>query len=368
MTKVLVVAHALKNGGGISEWIKKYYNNMIVEYPDLEVDIVVESGIIDFEMNSKIRIIPIPNIKKNFVSYLKSWIKIKKNIDNYNFIHFHTDNLVKFFPYLILGKKENIIIHSHNSTNDIVVNNKMKFLSHKIGKKIIKKNNYIFFACSNFAAKWLFDSSEYIQVNNGIDIKKFKYSAIDREEYKQQLNVEKYDKIYGHIGRFMYQKNHEKLIDIYNEILKLNSNSLLIMIGTGEKQEIIKDKIKKMGIQNNVLFLNYREDVNRIINIFDFFIFPSRYEGLPISLIETQANGIKTFYSNKITNNVELTENIYSFDINDSNEFIASKIINETKLEEDTRKNAYRKVIQSGYSDKDVLRSLYNFYTMEGGF
>ncbi|MGM0258453.1 glycosyltransferase [Enterococcus sp. AZ102] len=363
MKKILVVTNSLKNGVGISEWIKKYYSKMVDQYPAIKIEILVESGYVDFELNEKITVKQMTNIRKNPVKYLKEWYSVKQHVNDYEYIHFHVDNLVKFLPYKILGKQDNIIIHSHNATNDKVTSNPIKKINHNIGKKIIKNNKYEFFACSNLAAKWLFDDNKYIQINNGIDTELFKYDPEKKMHYREEFKIKNEEIIFGHVGRFTFQKNHNKLIDIFYEIKNMNNNAKLLLVGVGELESEIKSKVESYNLSNSVHFLGYRDDVKDIMNVFDIFIFPSYYEGLPISLVETQTNGLITFYSNQITKEVELTESIFSFDINEESEKISEQILDiSQKIKNKNREADYITVKNKGYDEATVLEQLYHYY------
>lgn len=363
--RILVVVRSLNHGGGISEWVSKYYNDLANRYEDFNCDILVESGQVDMnidKLNSKIKFIKLPNIKKNPIKYHLKWLKIARKIQKYNYVHFHIDNLVKFYPFLLLKKSNNIIIHSHNSTNNQVNSSNLKRKMHKFGKKIIKKYNFTRFACSDLAAKWLFDDLDYVQINNGINLYEFKFNENLRSNYLKELNLNKNDAIYGHIGRMVYQKNHDKLVEIFNYILKYQPTSKLLLIGQGELELKVKQKILNLGIEKSVIFLGYRSDVKDIINIFDYCIFPSRFEGLPIALVEAQANGIPIFYSDRITKEVELLDESLSFSIDEKSESIAMKIIEQTRKSNIKREESVTILKNKGYEQSDVVEKLYDFY------
>ena len=106
--------------------------------------------------------------------------------------------------------------------------------------------------------------------------------------------------VIGHVGRFQYQKNHEFLIDIFNAYLKLDDQAILMLIGQGEGEENIKKKVSDLGIEENVRFMGVRSDVNQLFQAIDTFVLPSRFEGLPLVLIEAQTAGLKCYASKDV--------------------------------------------------------------------
>lgn len=358
---ILVVVRNLNKGGGLSEWVINTYNQLSKE-KNMKISILVEevSNLDDFNISNDIEIIQGISIKHSF-KYIKYWRTIKKKFLNmeYDYVHFHVDNFVRFFNVLLLRKLPNVIIHSHSSYNEQVQNNIIKKALHNIGKIIVKRGRYYYFACSELAAQWLFDDLNYIQINNGIDLKQFLFNEIYREKYQTELDL-KGKTVYGHIGRYSFQKNHERVIHIFSEICDIDSNSVLILIGQGELVGQVKELVVQLGLENNVLFLGLRTDIDKIINAFDKIIFPSRFEGFPLVLVEAQANGIPVYFSDTITNNAKLLEESKIFSLDDSNQSIAKKIISGEILENRKEGN----IILKGkkYDRLDTVKNLQEFY------
>lgn len=364
--KILVVARTLKQGEGISEWISNYYGEL-VKKPNVHIDLLIEEQQSDFNFSAipeGVNLIKIHEMKTNLIRYIYDWFSLSKIVESkYDFVHIHLDNYVRFFYLIFLRNKKNIILHSHNSYNEEVSKNKIKTLFHKIGKFIVKHGNYIHFSCSDLAAKWLFGNADYVQINNGIDLSHFKFNEEIREEYQKKFQI-KGKTVYGHVGRFMYQKNHEKLIEVFNKIHESNLNSVLILIGDGPNRPKIESMVADFGIQDSVYFLGYRSDVDKILNAMDFIIFPSRFEGLPMALVEAQANGIPVMYSDGITNEIRLLESSMPFSIEDSATNIARKAVNIKSLK--NRESAVNVLKRKGYDRRDVIQKLYIFYSKGG--
>lgn len=362
---ILVVVRTLKKGGGISQWVLDYYNSLS-QNRNISIDLVAEDGIEidnDFNLDPAIKIISIADFKTNFLKYFIDWKKISHNSENeYAYIHIHTDNLVRFFYLLLLKKNSNVIIHSHNSFNDFVNRSFIKRHMNNLGKKIVKKNNFIRFACSDLAAEWLFDDQNYVQVNNGINLEKYIFDMTIRKKKLKELKIDG-KIVYGHIGRFSYQKNHEQLIRIFEAVHDKNQDSILLLIGSGELESRIKQQVFDANLSDSVIFMGLRNDVNELLNVIDYLIFPSHYEGFPISLVEAQSNGIPVFFSDTITKNSKLLPQSFLFNLNDSVEEIADDILNKSLPI--NRIEANQVVKEKGYDKKVVEEWLYQYYKGE---
>lgn len=166
-----------------------------------------------------------------------------------------------------------------------------------------------FWACSYeagyaLAGKRTFERKGKI-LNNAIRLSDFKFSQKDHDYYREMIDVSD-NFVIGHVGHFSRQKNHVFLIEVFHKVLKDLPDARLILIGEGMEKANIEKQCKELGIDHAVHFLGIRNDVNRILNAFDVFCFPSRYEGLPVSLVEAQAIGIPCVYADTITSEVNI--------------------------------------------------------------
>ena len=142
-----------------------------------------------------------------------------------------------------------------------------------------------FFACTKHAGEWLFgkkiiERKELNVINNAIDLKKFEFNEKTREDLRKELGIKEDTLIIGHVGRFMKQKNHEFLIEVFKELIKKNDNSILMLIGQGPLLNDMKQKVRDLKIEDKVKFIGQVTDVEKYYNIMDVFLFPSIYEGL----------------------------------------------------------------------------------------
>ena len=155
----------------------------------------------------------------------------------------------------------------------------------------------------------MFGKHKFQIMNNAIDAKKFIYNEEVRKQKRVELGVE--DKfVIGHVGRFNLQKNHEFLVKRFADFAKTNEDAILVLIGNGELQEKIKEMAKEYGIETKVKFLGLREDIPQLLQAMDLFLFPSLFEGLPVTLVEAQAAGLPCVISDMITDEIMITDQI----------------------------------------------------------
>lgn len=145
-------------------------------------------------------------------------------------------------------------------------------------------------------------------LRNGIDLKKYKTG--DRNEYRRKFGFDENNFVIGHVGRFHEVKNHELLIKAFSEISRSNNAARLVLVGAGELMEKIEDLCITLGCFENVLFLGERDDVPALLQMMDLFVFPSQYEGFPVSLLEAQAADLPCLVSDRITEEVLVSNRI----------------------------------------------------------
>ena len=294
---------------------------------------------------------------------IKNMIQLKKifkdNKDIYQTIHRHTDSSIVFTDLLVaklMGIK-NRYVHSHNTK---VSKGKIIHLFFRPVLNLLATRR---FACSQDAGKWLFGSKkDFTVIPNGIEIDKYKFNPKVRKEVRKELNIDDDEILIGHVGRFQNVKNHNFLIDIFYELQK-DIKSKLVLVGDGELQRTIKEKVKELKIENKVLFLGLRNDVNRILQGIDLFVFPSYYEGLPLTLIEAQASGLNILASDTITKQCNITGSIEFLSLNKGKLIWKQKILN--MLENNKRKLDITSLYENGFDSKETAKKLQLLYLTE---
>lgn len=309
MIKVLYVNGGIMRRGGIESFMMNYFRRINSE--EIHIDFIVhgnEPGDYDREiMEAGSIIYRLPKKSKHPITYQKRFLEILNN-NHYDIIHTQMDAMNGVA--LRLAKKSKIptrISHSHNTS--CLSNNRIKIFINNCSKSMIPKYATHFFACSDAAGRWLYGKDEeFTIINNAIDLGKFLYREDVRAEVRKGLNID--DKfVIGHVGRFDYQKNHEFIVSIVEELVKHKKNVIVLLIGDGDMEDQIRDLIKEKNLQDYFVFLGSRADVERFYNAMDVFILPSRFEGLPIVGIEAQANGLPCLFSLNITPEICMTKN-----------------------------------------------------------
>lgn len=243
---------------------------------------------------------------------LFNYLKSKK--DKYVAFHIHTQHAMDGFKEALAAKLAGIpivIVHSHSTSTLFHIN------AHKIFRRLLNRLPITKLACSELAGKWLYgDKGKFEVIRNGVDIEKYKYDARIRSTVRKENGWEN-KVVVGHVGSFTYPKNHEFIVDVFCSFLKIEPNAQLVLAGKGELIESVKEKCRMLGIYDHVAFLGTRSDVDRLDQAFDIMLFPSRYEGLPVVLVEAQCTGLPCLISDTITTEVDLTNLVKRLSITD---------------------------------------------------
>ena len=219
-------------------------------------------------------------------------------------------------------------------------------------------------ACSEYAGKWLFGEREIKKDNvkiwrNAINIDRFLYSEKVRIKTREELGVEN-KFVIGHVGRFIHQKNHMFILEVFNEVYKHNKNSVLILVGTGTLFEQVKKRVHELKLDDVVIFAGNREDVENIYQAMDVFIFPSFYEGLGMVVVEAQVSGLPVIVADTVPEDAKICENFKYMSLSDSVINWANRIMKYQGGYE--RKNMKQFAIKAGYDIKTTGPELTEWY------
>ena len=160
-----------------------------------------------------------------------------------------------------------------------------------------------------------FGVNNTVVIHNGIDFQSFLSVDESKESIRKSIDVPMDKFVIGHVGRFSEPKNHLYLVDIFAEILKMKPNAHLLMVGAGGLQSMIEAKLKAFGLKGEYTILSHRTDIPRLLRAMDVFVFPSIYEGLPVSIVEAQVAGLRVIASDVITSECFFSENIVPLSI-----------------------------------------------------
>ena len=299
---------------------------------------------------------------KQIVCFIKLFKLIKKQ--KYSTVHIHADVanklLVSGLACKIAGVNK-ILLHSHAS--DVDGNKRLlKKIYHKCCCRFLKYIATDFLSCSDLAASWMFPnikSSKIKIIKNGVNLEKFRFNQETRLAYRQLLNCDS-NFIIGHVGRFAYQKNHSYIIHIFNSVKKEIPSAKLLLIGEGVMENEIKQKVRDLGLSDDVIFYGTTPHIPEMMAAMDIFILPSHFEGLPIVGVEAQASGLPVIFSDKISRDSKVTENVDFLPINP--ESISSWVEKIKDFSKKERVDTYSTMLSKGFSIKQTADDLFELY------
>lgn len=300
------VLHVLNNlgSGGAESFVMNVYRN--IDKEKVQFDFLVRSEqngpLLDEAetLGAKVSICP-PFPRKAAQNYRALDGFLKEHGREYEAIHLHANSLIYVKP-LQLARRYGIpkrIMHSHNTKSA-----KRGFEPvHRANVRRIDKWVTHRLACSRSAGSWMFPNREYAVVPNGIDMASFAYSTQDRTAVRDELGIgNKF--VVGHVGRFVPQKNHLFVVDVFEEFHRANPYSTLLLVGEGPDKERVWNHVLRKGLFDDVVFTGAVPDVWRYLSAMDALLFPSLYEGFPVALVEAQANGLPILLSTAISEEV----------------------------------------------------------------
>lgn len=325
MSKVLIINTSGLGMGGITTHMLNYLRRLKEMQYEAFFSIVVtgvrDKNVLEQFENLGCELVYLPDRKKKLWKYCFALRRLLRNND-FDVLHVHGNSSTMGIE-LSLGKQFGIpvrIAHCHNSKCE------HPYL-HKLLLPIFKKSYTQAVACSSLAGDWIFGKGKYIVLANAIDLDKFQFNAEVRKEYRKALKVADDTLLLGHVGNFNEQKNHDFLIDIFDEVQK-KKKAELILIGTGPLLADAKKKVNNFGMQDKVHFLGIRDDVGCWMQAMDCFVFPSKWEGFGMVLIEGQTSNLPMVVSTEVPIITKVTDNIRYISLSDGTGKWANLIIN----------------------------------------
>ncbi|MEY8735981.1 glycosyltransferase [Lactobacillus sp. AN1001] len=309
------------------------------------------------ELGGKIRHIKLNRINNKFKhidNVFLLYFYLRKYRNEYDVFQIHTQHAMDAFFSSVAAKLAGIhkvVVHSHNTYTlyNVPLHRMFKFFL-----------NYLpidRFACSRAAGKWMFGKSKFQIINNGIELSKFKFDTCARDVVREKMGWRE-NFVIGHVGRFNGQKNHQFLVETFEKLNESVPNLKLVLIGKGEEEEKIKNEVNEFNLEN-VEFLGTREDIADLYQGMDLFLFPSLFEGLPVVLVEAQANTLPCVISDRITSEICINSNIYRLPIDSAkrwSEFIVDNLLDGRA--DDISNN----LEDAGYSIQRVSSKLERYY------
>lgn len=305
----------------------------------------------------------------NYFSYKKA-VKafFEVHHDDYKAVQGHITSTASV--YLPLAKKAGIPVTIAHARSAGVDKGMKGMLTRWLRRNLSQKTDYMF-TCSELAGISVFGEravreGKTVFIPNAIDCKKFAYDEEMRQKVRTELGLsEKY--VIGHVGRFHYSKNHEYLLRIFARLCERSSKNsgeagrdyALILLGEGAGMEAAKSLTEELGIGNRVHFLGSHGDIYRYYQAMDYFIYPSRFEGLPGTVIEAQTAGLKCLISDAICDEVKITELVKAMSIQEDPDRWAAYVESTADY---TRGSYFEEVKQAGFDVENQAAKMMDFY------
>lgn len=285
------------------------------------------------------------------------------NFNKVRILHYNGGAATCFITLLAakIGGVKHITLHSHSS--GLHDNSKVTALLSKILRPLLPLVVDDFWACSTEAAKFSFPNSiikneRYSIIPNAIDLDRFDFDTKIREVTRKQLHID--DKfVVGHAGRFCYAKNHEFLIEIFKSIKEQEPNAVLVLFGVGELMDDVKVKVHSLNLDNDVIFYGATNEMERMYQAMDVFLMPSRFEGLPVSGVEAQASELPIVFSDTITKEVAVTDNVKYVSLSSPASEWSDVVLS---FKGTKRIGKCKELKDAGFDRKDMIEHFQNYY------
>lgn len=369
------ILHILGNTqlGGAESRIMDLYRHM--DRSVVQFDFVVhskEEGYFNEEIRKLGgRIFRVPRFRVlNYFSYCRAWKKLlqeHRDADGRSEFHMIQGHMTSTAAiYLPIARKcgiETTIAHARSAGVDKGLKG---ILTRFLRRNLSKKADYLF-TCSELAGISVFGKKAVDQgrtrfLPNAIDCQKFAPDPLVREKIRRELGIENCYVI-GHVGRFHYAKNHEYLLRVFAELVKRKTRDyVLLLLGEGSGMEDIRILSRELGIGDKVYFLGNKSNVNDYYQAMDYFVYPSRFEGMPGTIVEAQTAGLRCLMSDTICKEVIATELVTTRSIREDPGLWADEIEQHLQYQRSSRVDEMKEL---GFDVHGQAVLMTDFYTKE---
>ena len=357
----------IMNRGGAETMVMNYYRK--IDKTKVQFDFMVhrqERGAYDDEIEAMgghiYRMCPIyPQNIFRYKQLLKDFFDAHPE---YRILHSHMSELGYFaFKEAVRHRVPVRICHAHNAPvfKNETWKERLSVLPREWLARRMRRLSTDYFTCSQVAGEWLFGSKNVKRLQfmpNAIDVNSFAYNAQKALEIKEQYGW-KNNIVVGHVGRFCPQKNHAYLIEIFNSFHEKFAQSILVLVGSGELMSSIKQKVSELGLDKCVFFMGNQTNMPCLYWTFDVFLFPSFYEGLPVSLIEAQAAGLPCVTSDAISQQAKLLDCCKTLSLSDDVRLWVDAMASVLKQK---RKDTSREIKKAGFDIETNAEWLTQYY------
>ena len=304
---------------------------------------------------------------KGFVNTIKALKKVILDND-IKIAHAH-DNTASIYCLAvknILGVKDlKIISHIHSCYPWLNGNSKFKAID-----KFVRNKYDLNIACGDLVYSFYKENSPYldlekmVSIPNGIDVDKIQETTYNVDSLKEKFNIPKDKIVYGYIGRLIELKGIIEVIDALSKKKDNFKDSVFLLVGSGDKEEEIKELIHKYNMEDMFVLTGYHDNVYEIYPVIDIFFLPSKYEGLPMVILEAMAFG-KAIVSTDVGSIPELLKNNNGILVEqgDYDKFVSKLLyLKENKEDLKTLSSNAKKFIKDKYDVKNQSSNIEEIY------
>lgn len=365
MIRVLHMIAALEMGGSQALVMNLYRN---IDRQQIQFDFVLDHPERDdYAAEVKAlggRIFTMPGFHGNVGEIRRAWDEFFTQHPEYRVLHSHVRSYASL--YLPIAKKHGVktIIHSHSTSNGSGISSLVKAAL----QYPLRHQADVLMSCTREAGIWLFGekacgSDRFFLLPNAVDVEKFSYNESTRRDYRQKLGLDG-KLVIGHVGRFHEAKNHLFLLESFARLVAGRPDSVLLLVGDGALRPEIEEKIEELGLQAHVILTGNRGDVAELMQAMDLLAFPSKWEGLPVTVVEAQAAGLSCLISDQITRDVDLSPLVRRLPIDDPADWT------EAMAEPAPRQDVCQSIVDAGFEIGESVKRLSGLYEklyLEGG-
>ncbi len=293
---------------------------------------------------------------------LSYWRNLRKLIqaNQYDAVHIHGNSHTVVLE-LSAAKAAGCVVrmvHSHNTMcSHVVVSNIMTPFFNGLYTHAL--------ACGKAAGRWMFGERYFTVINNGVDTDLFSFCQAQRDGIREASNW-KQCKVIGHVGGFFETKNQKFIVDVFRELYRQDNSYRLVLIGDGPLRNAVEAQMREYALQDVITLTGNINNVYDYLNAIDLIMMPSLFEGLPLTLVEQQANGLRCVVSDAITREADKTGNITFYPLSMSAAEWAERI-SQTPIDcDEARVRCSREAIvrikECGYSIQGEAEKLRDYY------
>lgn len=360
MKKILVINTINYVIGGMSTVIMNYFEN--INPRKYQMDFIINENIapkyLDL-LDSKGAKYYYITRKKNPLKYFSELQKVIKD-NHYDIVHIHGNSCTMAIDTMAakLGGCRCVIAHSHNSTCKHIMVHKLlrPFFEFSCNKRL---------ACSNAAGKWLFGKKSFTVIENALDIEKYRFDTKKRNKYRSKMNVRENKIVIGHVGLFNEQKNQAFIIELARHlIIDKKQNVHFMLVGEGRLMKETKKLCRQYGIKDNVTFCGTTNDIPGVMSAMDIFLFPSKWEGLGIVMIEAQLMGLPCVASSEVPMDTKISDSCKYLSLNDDITEWTEAVMSSGKKSLENKKHMLKLKNTERFDINVQIRKLESFYDL----